>query len=120
MIQCLDVLSQALRRVRGDAAAAFYVLDDQGHCLVAETTMRSILRLWQEIVAQRGSPGRSGGYAGAACRSRRALTPNAPLRYGRAGVGQFGRSSGSMTRGRSMWSFTARTPGMFSAATTSA
>ena len=54
VIECLDVLGQALRRVRGDAEAGFYVLDSQGHCLVAETTMRSILRLSQEIVAQRG------------------------------------------------------------------
>ena len=107
VIQCLDILSQTLRRVRGDDAAEFYVLDDQGHCLVAETTMRSILRLWQEIVAQRASRAKRGS-----CRPE-------PL-YGRAGVGQFGRSSGSMTCGRSIWSFTARTPGMFSAATTSA
>ena len=54
VIECLDVLSQALRRIRGDGEAAFYALDDQGHCLVAESTMRSILRLWHEIVAQRG------------------------------------------------------------------
>jgi len=54
VIECLDVLVEALRRVRGDAEAALYVLDNQGHCLVAETTMRSILRLWQEIVAERG------------------------------------------------------------------
>lgn len=53
VIECLDVLSQALRRIRGDGDAAFYALDDQGHCLVAESTMRSILRVWQEIVAQR-------------------------------------------------------------------
>jgi len=52
VIECLDVLSQALRQVKGDADAAFYGLDNQGHCLVAESTMRSILRLWQEIVAQ--------------------------------------------------------------------
>jgi hypothetical protein len=38
--------------LKGDGEAAFYGLDDQGHCLVAESTMRSILRLWQEIVAQ--------------------------------------------------------------------
>jgi hypothetical protein len=54
VVECLDVLTAALRRARGDVAAAFYALDDQGHCLVAETTMRSILRLWQEIVAERG------------------------------------------------------------------
>jgi hypothetical protein len=53
VMQCLNVLTQALQRVRGDAKAVFHVMDDQGHCLVAETTMRSILKLWQEIVAQR-------------------------------------------------------------------
>ena len=53
VVACLDVLTEALERVRGDPTAAFYALDDQGHCLVAEATMRSILRLWQEIVAQR-------------------------------------------------------------------
>jgi hypothetical protein len=52
VIECLDVLSQALRQVKGDGEAMFYGLDSQGHCLVAESTMRSILRLWQEIVAQ--------------------------------------------------------------------
>ncbi len=54
VVQCLDVLTQALRRARGEPNAAFFALDDQGHCLVAEATMRSILRLWQEIVAERG------------------------------------------------------------------
>ena len=52
VIECLDVLSQALRQVKGDAEAAFYGLDNQGHCLIAESTMRGILLLWQEIVAQ--------------------------------------------------------------------
>ena len=53
VVECLDVLTEALERARGDPTAAFYALDDQGHCLVAEATMRSILRLWQEIVLQR-------------------------------------------------------------------
>ncbi len=53
VVECLDVLTQALRRVRGEPNAPFFALDDQGHCLVAEATMRSVLRLWQEIVAQR-------------------------------------------------------------------
>ena len=53
VVQCLNVLTQALRRSRGDPGAEFFALDDQGHCLVAEATMRSIVRLWQEIVAQR-------------------------------------------------------------------
>lgn len=52
VIECLDVLSQALRQVKGDNEAVFYGLDNQGHCLIAESTMRSILQLWQSIVAQ--------------------------------------------------------------------
>lgn len=57
VIECLDVLSQALRQVQGDGEAVFYALDNQGHCLIAESTMRSILRLWQEIVARHALPG---------------------------------------------------------------
>jgi hypothetical protein len=53
VVECLQVLAHALRRVRGEAGAEFFALDDQGHCLVAEATMRSIMRLWQEIVARR-------------------------------------------------------------------
>ena len=52
VVECLDVLTDALRRVRNDPEAAFYALDNLGRCLVAEATMHSILRLWQEIVAQ--------------------------------------------------------------------
>ena len=51
-VACLDVLTAALRRVRGDVSAVFYAVDDQGHCLVAESTMHSIHRLWQEIMAR--------------------------------------------------------------------
>jgi hypothetical protein len=60
VVECLDILTDALRRVRGDAAAEFCALDEQGHCLVAEATMRSILRLWQEIVAARALAGQAG------------------------------------------------------------
>jgi hypothetical protein len=52
VIECLDLLTDALRRVRGEPEAAFYALDNLGRCLIAEATMHSILRLWQEIVAQ--------------------------------------------------------------------
>ena len=69
VIECLDLLTDALRRVRGDAEAAFYALDNLGHCLVAEATMRSILRLWQEIVAQQALQASSGA---ATCRARNA------------------------------------------------
>jgi hypothetical protein len=52
VVECLDVLTNALRRVRGDAQAQFYVLDDHGHCLIAEPTMRGVLHVWQGIVSR--------------------------------------------------------------------
>jgi hypothetical protein len=54
VIECLDVLTAALRRARGDSQALFYLLDERGHCLVAEPTMRSVLQVWQAIVAEPG------------------------------------------------------------------
>jgi hypothetical protein len=42
VIECLDILSQALRQIKSDAEATFYGLDTQGHCLIAESTMCSI------------------------------------------------------------------------------
>jgi hypothetical protein len=69
VIECLDLLTDALRRVRGDAEAAFFVLDNLGRVLVGEATMHSILRLWHEIVAEQaadqGRPGLRPGPAGA-------------------------------------------------------
>ena len=47
-------IADVLRR-RGDVAAELFALDDQEHCLIAEATMRSILRPWQEIVAHRAT-----------------------------------------------------------------
>ena len=54
VLNCLGVLDQALQRVRGDGNAAFHALDEQGHCLIAESTMQAIMHLWQEIVARHG------------------------------------------------------------------
>jgi hypothetical protein len=50
---CLRAIDEALQRVAGAPDALLTALDDAGHCLVAETTARSILTLWQEIVAAR-------------------------------------------------------------------
>jgi hypothetical protein len=47
--------------VRSDPEAAFYALDNLGRCLVAEATMHSIFRLWQEIVAQQALQSPSAG-----------------------------------------------------------
>lgn len=53
VLACLDTISAAARRVRGDDDAAFYGLDDQGHCFVSAQTQHSIMNVWQQIVAAR-------------------------------------------------------------------
>lgn len=50
VVQCLDEINEAMRRVRGDANATIYALDRNGHCLGAA---QNILRLWRDIVAAR-------------------------------------------------------------------
>lgn len=47
------MINGAMRRVRGDADATIYALDQSGHCLIAEATAQNILRLWRDIVAAR-------------------------------------------------------------------
>jgi len=53
VMACLRAIDEALQRVSGAPDALLTALDGAGHCLVADTTARSILALWQEIVAAR-------------------------------------------------------------------
>jgi hypothetical protein len=53
VIACLDTISQAARRLPGHADGAFYGLDDRGHCLISVQTQRSIVHVWQQIIAAR-------------------------------------------------------------------
>jgi hypothetical protein len=53
VIACLDTISEAARRVRGVSDAPFYGLDNRGHCFISAQTQRSILHVWQQIIAAR-------------------------------------------------------------------
>jgi hypothetical protein len=53
VIACLDTINAAVRRVRGDSNAVFYGLDSGGHCLISAQTHRSILQIWQQVIAAR-------------------------------------------------------------------
>lgn len=53
VVACLDTISAAARRVSGDPGAAFYGLDNRGHCFISALTRRSISHVWQEIIAAR-------------------------------------------------------------------
>jgi hypothetical protein len=52
-LACLDGISAAARRVRGDAEEAFYGLDRRGHCFISAETQRSIRQMWQQIITAR-------------------------------------------------------------------
>jgi hypothetical protein len=53
VIACLDTISAAVRRVRGDSSTVFYGLDSRGHCFISAQTQRSILQVWQQVIATR-------------------------------------------------------------------
>lgn len=53
VVECLDVITDALRHVRHDPEAMFCAVDRDGRCFVAEATSHSVLVLWQGIVASR-------------------------------------------------------------------
>ena len=52
VIACLDRINQALAEVRHDEGARFCVFDNEGHCFIAPQTQKSILRLWQDMLAR--------------------------------------------------------------------
>ena len=51
VMECLNVINQALRRVRGDVTAMICAVDQGGHCYVADATSRAVMALWRETVA---------------------------------------------------------------------
>jgi hypothetical protein len=53
VLACLEVLDQAVQRVRNDPSATFHAVDERGYCLVAAQTQRSIRAIWQQLVAER-------------------------------------------------------------------
>jgi len=53
VVECLDVVNDALRHVRRDPEALICAVDREGRCFVAEATSHAILTLWQGIVASR-------------------------------------------------------------------
>ena len=51
VVECLEVITDVLRRLRGDQQAMLCAVDRDGRCYVAEETAANILALWQDIVA---------------------------------------------------------------------
>ncbi|WP_454854551.1 hypothetical protein [Rhizobium binxianense] len=48
---CLDAIDQVFRQIRKDATATLYTVDPRGYCVIAEETQRSIMMIWNEMIA---------------------------------------------------------------------
>jgi hypothetical protein len=53
LMECLEVINQALAQVRQDGSAKFCGFDNEGHCFVTAQTQASIAGLWQSLLANR-------------------------------------------------------------------
>jgi hypothetical protein len=48
---CLNVIDQAFGEVRNDRTATLYAIDPKGYCVIDGATQRSIVDVWNHIVA---------------------------------------------------------------------
>lgn len=66
VIECLQAINDALAQVRHDASAKFCGFDNQGHCLIAPETQKSVAALWQSVLAsQKKGLGEAGSVSAA-------------------------------------------------------
>jgi hypothetical protein len=56
VMTCLEYINQAFAQVRGDPLARFCGFDNEGHCLIAPESQRSIAALWQSVIAEQQAP----------------------------------------------------------------
>jgi hypothetical protein len=53
VMECLEIINQALTEVRRDGSAKLCGFDSEGHCFVTPETQASIAKLWQSLLADR-------------------------------------------------------------------
>jgi hypothetical protein len=58
VMECLELINEALTQVRRDGSATFCSFDSEGHCFVTPETQASIAKLWQSLLAGRRDPAR--------------------------------------------------------------
>ncbi len=67
VMACLEMINQALAKVRRDPSARFCGFDNEGHCLIAPATQAAVAALWQNVLTSHQAAGEGGeGFAPAA------------------------------------------------------
>jgi hypothetical protein len=51
VLACLDMINQALARVRRDPSVRFCGFDNEGHCFIAPESQQNIAQLWRSVIA---------------------------------------------------------------------
>lgn len=57
VMECLEMINQAFAHDRRDPSARFCGFDNEGHCLIAPESQRSVAALWQSVIAKQQVPG---------------------------------------------------------------
>lgn len=57
VMECLEMINQAFAHDRRDPSARFCGFDNEGHCLIAPESQRSVAALWQNVIAKRQAAG---------------------------------------------------------------
>jgi hypothetical protein len=80
LLECLNVINQALQQVRNDAAATLFARDEQGHIYIHEASYRNIRKLREQLVAEHSSattaePPDAAGFGPAGLEQREPVMP---------------------------------------------
>jgi hypothetical protein len=57
VMACLEMINGAFAQVHRDPSARFCGFDNEGHCLIAPETQRSVATLWQGVIAKQPEGG---------------------------------------------------------------
>ena len=57
VMECLEMINQAFAHDRRDPSARFCGFDNEGNCLIAPETQRSVATLWQGVIARQQEGG---------------------------------------------------------------
>lgn len=57
VMECLEMINQAFAHDRRDPSARFCGFDNEGHCLIAPETQRSVAALWHSVIARQQAAG---------------------------------------------------------------
>ncbi len=80
LLECLNVINEALQQVQNDATATLFAKDEQGHIYIHEASYRNIRKLREQLIAEHSSattphPADAAGFVPAGPEAREPVMP---------------------------------------------